>query len=122
PQAPGRVVPEFVNSLSVARVRVGQTTVMAADGCSAETASFQGFTLSVSVPSEKESNRVFAGLSDGGEVKMPLTKTFWSPRFGMVQDRFGVGCMSRVALPEQQRARQFETHYHSKTDSNLINQ
>jgi len=84
-----------------ASFRVGQTTVMASDGCSADKASFQGFSLSVSVPSEKEADRVFAGLSEGGEVKMPLTKTFWSPRFGMVQDRFGIGWMISVASPEQ---------------------
>src|SRR5438046_2083523 len=84
-----------------ASFRVGQTTVMASDGCSADKASFQGFSLSLSVPGEKEADRVFAGLSEGGEVKMPLTKTLWSPRFGMVQDRFGIGWMISVAPPEQ---------------------
>ena len=84
-----------------ASFRVGQTTVMASDGCSADKASFQGISLSLSVPGEKEADRVFAGLSEGGEVKMTLTKTFWSPRFGMVQDRFGIGWMINVVTSEQ---------------------
>ncbi|PYL36682.1 MAG: VOC family protein, partial [Verrucomicrobia bacterium] len=101
PQPPGTVPPGFENKIMHASFRVGQTTVMASDGCSADKASFQGFSLSLSVPGEKEADRVFAGLSEGGEVKMPLTKTLWSPRFGMVQDRFGIGWMISVAPPEQ---------------------
>ena len=101
PQPPGTVPPGFENKIMHASFRIGQTTVMASDGCSADKASFQGFSLSLSVPGEKEADRVFAGLSEGGEVKMPLTKTLWSPRFGMVQDRFGIGWMISVAPPEQ---------------------
>jgi PhnB protein len=54
---------------------------------------FQGFSLSLSVPSESEADRAFAALAEGGQVRMPLTKTFWAPRFGMVADRFGIGWM-----------------------------
>jgi PhnB protein len=74
---------------------------MASDACSADNGSFQGFSLSLSVPSEKEADRVFAALVDRGQVKLPLTKTFFSPRFGMLEDRFGVGWMITVAIPEQ---------------------
>jgi PhnB protein len=74
---------------------------MASDGCSAAKASFQGFSLSLSVPGEKEADRVFAALADGGQVRLPLTKTFFSPRFGMLEDRFGVGWMIGVVPPEQ---------------------
>ena len=42
---------------------------------------------------EDDAKRAFAGLSEGGEVQMPLAKTFWAPCFGMVTDRFGVGWM-----------------------------
>lgn len=73
--------------------RVGGTTVMASDGCSAEKGSFEGFALSLSVASEAEADRVFAALAEGGQVRMPLGNTFFSPRFGMVEDRFGVGWM-----------------------------
>jgi PhnB protein len=81
--------------------RVGQTTVMAADGCSADKADFQGFTLSLSVPGKAEAKRAFTALAKGGKVQMPLAKTFWSPCFGMVEDRFGIGWMISVTPAEQ---------------------
>ena len=81
--------------------RIGQTTVMASDGDSTDKPTFQGFSLSLSV-NEEEADRAFNALADGGQVKMPLTKTFWSPRFGTVEDRFGIGWMISVA-PSQQR-------------------
>jgi PhnB protein len=76
-----------------ASVRIGETTVMASDGnCEGKT-SFQGFALSLTVPSEGDADRLFAALANGGQVQMPLAKTFFSPRFGMVADRFGVSWM-----------------------------
>jgi len=76
--------------------RIGETTLMATDGyCSGKTA-FQGFSLSLRARDETEANRLFAALSDGGKVTMPLAKTFFSPRFGMVTDRFGVSWMVLV--------------------------
>jgi PhnB protein len=95
------VPPGFENKILHASFRIGKTTVMAADDCTAQTARFQGFSLSLSVPSETEANRVFAALADGGQVRLPLAKTFWSPRFGMVADRFGLVWMISV-LPEGQ--------------------
>jgi PhnB protein len=62
---------------------------------------FQGFCLSRSVPSEAKADRAFNALADGGQVKMPLTKTFWSPRFGMLEDRFGIGWMINVVSEGQ---------------------
>ncbi len=100
PPKPGMVPPGFENKIMHTSFRVGQTIVMASDGCSADKASFEGFSLSISVATEAEANRVFAALSEGGQVRMPLTKTFWSPRFGMVEDRFGIGWM--VSVPGQQ--------------------
>ena len=76
--------------------RIGDTTVMASDGCSTGQTSFQGITLSLAVANEAEAERRFAALADGGKVQMPLAKTFWSPRFGMVTDRFGVAWMVSV--------------------------
>ena len=84
-----------------ASFRIGETTVMASDGCGAEKASFQGFSLALAVPNETAADRAFAALADGGQVRMPLAKTFWSPRFGMVADRFGVGWMVSVVPAEQ---------------------
>jgi PhnB protein len=100
PPPPGTVPPGFENKIMHASFRVGQTTVMASDGCSTERPVFEGFSLSLSVPSESEADRAFSALAQGGEVQMPLTRTFWSPRFGMVRDRFGVGWMITVSSTE----------------------
>lgn len=83
-----------------ASFRVGETSVMASDGCCGGKPEFQGFALSIGVPTEGEADRLFAGLADGGQVKMPLAKTFFSPRFGMVADRFGVLWMIIVSQDE----------------------
>ena len=79
-----------------ANFRIGNTTVMASDGRCEGQPAFQGFSLSLSLTDEAEAERLFAALSDGGQVQMPLTKTFWSPCFGMVADRFGVSWMINV--------------------------
>lgn len=73
--------------------RIGETTVMASDGRCAGQPSFQGFSLSLAVDDITEADRLFAALADGGQVQMALTETFWSPRFGMVADRFGISWM-----------------------------
>lgn len=99
---PGMLPPGFENKIMHTSFRVGQTTVMASDGCSVDQASFNGFSLALSVATESEADRVFAALADGGQVRMPLAKTFWSPRFGMVTDRFGIGWMVSV-MPAEQR-------------------
>ena len=101
PHPPGMVPPGFENKVMHTSFRIGTTTLMASDGCSAGKARFEGFSLSLSVATEAEADRVFAALSDGGQVRMPLAKTFWSPRFGIVADRFGIGWMIAVMLPGQ---------------------
>ena len=80
--------------------RVGNTEIMASDGRCEGVTNFQGFALAYSAPSVADADRVFAALADGGEVQMPLSETFFSPRFGMVADRFGVGWMVLVAKVE----------------------
>jgi PhnB protein len=102
PPPPGAVPPGVENKIMHSCFRIGQTTVMASDGDSTDKPSFQGFSLSLSVPNQAEADRAFNALADGGQVKMPLAKTFFSPRFGMVADRFGIGWMISVA-PSQQK-------------------
>jgi PhnB protein len=96
PPKPGMVPPGFENKIMHTSFRIGQTTVMASDGCHADKTNFQGFSLSLAVDTEAEADRYFAALAQGGQVRMPLTKTFWSPRFGMLEDRFGIGWMISV--------------------------
>jgi PhnB protein len=90
---PGMVPPGSEGKVMHAAFRIGETTVMASDGRCQGQPSFQGFSLSITVPNDAEADRTFGALADGGKVSMPLGKTFFSPRFGMVTDRFGVGWM-----------------------------
>lgn len=97
PLPEGKVPPGFENKVMHAEFRVGSTVLMASDGTNEEL-NFQGFSLSISVPTEAETDRVFAALSQSGQVTMPLGKTFWSPRFGMLTDRYGIGWIVTVAV------------------------
>jgi PhnB protein len=95
PQPPGMLPAGFENKVMHAAFRVGGTTIMASDGCS-EGSTFEGFSLSLALGTEAEAEKAFAALANAGQVRMPLTKTFWSPRFGMLTDRFGIGWMVTV--------------------------
>jgi len=97
PHPPGMIPPGSENKIMHVSLRVGDTTVMASDGRCTGRSDFQGFSLSITAADEADADRKFAALADGGQVQMPLAKTFWSPRFGMVADRFGVGWMVSVA-------------------------
>jgi PhnB protein len=89
----GTLPPGSENKVMHSSFRIGDSVVMASDGHCAQQAHFQGFSLSITVKSDAEADRVFAALADGGQVRMPLTKTFFSSKFGMLADRFGVGWM-----------------------------
>ena len=95
PTPPGMLPPGFENKVMHASFRVASNVIMASDGCEVGT-QFKGFSLSISVATEAEADRYFTALSDDGQVQMPLTKTFWSPRFGMLTDRFGIAWMINV--------------------------
>ncbi|MDB5927098.1 MAG: 3-demethylubiquinone-9 3-methyltransferase [Betaproteobacteria bacterium] len=97
PPQPGMHPPGSENKIMHATLRIGETTVMASDGHCLGKPSFQGFSLSVTAANEAEAERLFGALGDGGQVQMPLTKTFFSSRFGMVADRLGVSWMVIVA-------------------------
>lgn len=90
---PGMTPPGSENKIMHASLSIGGATVMASDGRCQGRPSFQGFSLSLAVADEAEAERLFAALADGGEVQMPLAKTFFSPKFGMAADRFGVSWM-----------------------------
>ena len=96
PHTPGMIPPGAENKVMHASFRVGGTTVLASDGRCTGHPSFQGFSLSLTVPNDAEAERLFTALGQGGQVQMPLTQTFFSSRFGMVADRFGVSWMVYV--------------------------
>lgn len=103
PHPPGMLPAGWENKVMHTSFRIGQTVVMASDGCGgSEGGGFAGFSISIAVKTEAEAEKVFAALSEGGKVTMPLTKTFWSPRFGMLEDRFGIGWMVNMLPPDQQ--------------------
>jgi PhnB protein len=79
-------------------LRIGDTTIHASDGQCQGAASFSGISLSLTAPNDAEAERLFAALSDGGKVTMPMNKTFFASRFGMLNDRFGVAWMVVVEL------------------------
>lgn len=93
---PGMCPPGGEDKVMHANLRLGDTTLMASDGLCQGHPVFQGFSLSLSLPDEAAARRLFAALSEGGQVQMPLEKTFWSRLFGMVADRFGVSWMINV--------------------------
>ena len=99
PPPPGMVPPGSENKIMHSRLRIGETDVMASDGRSMGKPEFKGVSLSLEVPNESEADRLFNALGEGGQVQMPIGKTFFSPRFGMVADRFGVSWMVVVPAP-----------------------
>lgn len=95
PTPPGMLPPGFEEKVMHSSFRIGETVVMASDGCEPG-AKFGGFSLAIAVATEAEADRAFNALAQGGQITMPLGKTFWSPRFGMLKDRFGVDWMVNV--------------------------
>jgi PhnB protein len=93
PPPPGMLPPGSGDKVMHASLRIGDSVVMASDGHCQGKPSFQGFSLSITVSDIASADRLFNALADGGQVQMPLAKTFFSPRFGMVADRFGVSWM-----------------------------
>ena len=98
PHPPGMIPPGSGEKVMHVSFRIGDTTLMASDGQCGGQPTFKGFSLSLTAANEAEAGRLFAALADGGQVQMPLGKTFFSPRFGMVADRFGVSWML-VVMP-----------------------
>jgi len=96
PMPPGSIPPGFEDKVMHATFSIGGSTLMASDG-NEEGNKFDGFSLSLACPTPAEAESAFAALAVGGQVGMPLGKTFWSPCFGMLTDRFGIGWMVTVA-------------------------
>jgi PhnB protein len=90
------ITPGAEEKVMHAQVQIGDTTVLMSDGRCLGKPNFQGFALTINAKSEAEADKLFGALSEGGQVTMPLAKTFFSPRFGMLTDKFGVGWMVLV--------------------------
>lgn len=83
-----------------ATFRIGDAHINASDGNCSGKATFEGFAVSLTVPSPAEAERLYHAMSQGGQVIAPIGPTFFSPKFGMFKDRFGVMWMVYVA-PKQ---------------------
>ncbi|QDV38088.1 VOC family protein [Tautonia plasticadhaerens] len=99
PPPPGMLQEGFEKKVMHASIRVRGIPIMMSDGCD-DASRFDGFRLALAVPTEEDAHRAFDALAGGGSVQMPLCKTFWSPCYGMLTDRFGVGWMVMMANPE----------------------
>lgn len=98
PVPEGMLQSGFESKIMHASFSVGQTRILASDGCD-DKSKFDGFRLVLNVDTEAEAHQAFNALADGGTVQMPLCKTFWSPCYGMVTDKFNVGWMVMVPGP-----------------------
>jgi len=99
---PGMMPDNWGDKIMHACLKIGDTQVMASDGCATSEKDFKGFSLSLTVANEAEADAKFAALAERGEVRMPLNKTFFARRFGMLVDRFGVSWM--VIVPAEAKA------------------
>jgi PhnB protein len=95
PPSPEMLQPGFENKIMHATFRIGTMTLMASDGCNDKDI-FGGFRLALTVDSDDAAQHAFAALSAGGRVDMPLAPTFFSPCYGMLTDKFGIGWMVMV--------------------------
>jgi len=87
------VKPENKNKVMHSEFQIGDTVIMASDGYCNGKPGFQGFSMAIAVPTDAEAKRVFDAISDGGQVSMPLSKTFFASSFGTASDKYGVGWM-----------------------------
>lgn len=87
------IAPEHAHRIMHTRLEVGDQTLMASDFMPGSVQKPQGFAVSINVKDPDEATRIFTALSEGASITMPIQETFWSPRFGMLTDRFGIPWM-----------------------------
>jgi len=98
PAPEGMLPPGFEDKVMHGEMLIGNTTVFFSDGNDITTKP-AGFMLAFSTADVEEAKRVFAGLSEGGNIHLPIGETFFSPCYGMLTDKYGVGWM--VMVPGQ---------------------
>ena|SRR6266850_5346769 len=102
----GVCTPGTENKVMHSALKIGDTIIMATDGMMKDQGKleFKGISLTLNPKTEAECERLFNALADGGQVQMPLAKTFFSPKFGVVADKFGVSWMVLVEQEQQTKA------------------
>jgi len=91
--AESHVPAEWKTKIMHANMTIGETVLMGSDAPPGHYSKPQGFSVSLQVKTPAEGERIFNALADGGKVNMPFQKTFWSPGFGMVVDRYDIPWM-----------------------------
>ncbi|WP_418117835.1 VOC family protein [Variovorax sp. 350MFTsu5.1] len=79
--------------------RIGETELMASDGRCSGQPKFEGVMLALTASTDAEAVKWFDALAEGGQIMQPLIPTFFTSKFGMLTDRFGVGWLLVVAQP-----------------------
>lgn len=87
---PAAITPGTENKVMHANLRIGDSVLLVSDGRCSGDAKLEGFSLTLTVSSDTEAEKAFAALGEGGSISMPLQKTFFASKFGMINDRFGV--------------------------------
>ena len=100
PDAEMKGPPGYEEKIMNAAFRIGDTQLMADDGMGEKTPEFKGMTLVIEVADDAQAKRIYSALGEGGNVTMPLMKTFWTSSFGMLTDKFGVPWMVNVEVPK----------------------
>src|SRR5712692_1735667 len=91
--AEAQVPAEWRNKILHARLIVGGEVLMGSDAPPGRQEEPKGFSVSVQVKDPADAERIFDALAEKGTVRMPIQKTFWATRFGMLVDRFGIPWM-----------------------------
>jgi len=90
---PGSCAAGAEDKVMHASITIGNTVLMLSDGMNNGSPEFKGISLSVNADNEAHADKLFAALGEGGQVQMPMDKTFFAKKFGMVADKFGVSWM-----------------------------
>ena len=93
PVPPQGMAPGSENKVMHLALKIGDSQIMASDGANTGATNFHGFSLALSVKTPADAERIFKALAEGGQVRAPLSETFFSPKFGMLADKFGLGWM-----------------------------
>ena len=93
------VPPEWRNKIMHARLRVGDKVLMGSDAPPDHYEAMKGFSVTLGIDRPAEAERIFHALAEKGTVRLPIQKTFWAARFGMLVDQFGTPWMINCEQP-----------------------
>ena len=90
----------FEDKIMHATIKIGDSTIMMCDDPRNETTG-SNISLAIGLNDKDIAHKYFDGLAEGGQVTMPLDKTFWAEAFGMLTDKFGINWMINCDAPKE---------------------